>query len=301
MLRALAILCLLTACNFLPDEPIYMPPNNLDQEQAPEPLEPRDMNEELFNLILDEIEEHYAPIIEFFGGRLNIQRLWEDPTVNASAGQFDDVWIINMYGGLARRPEISPDGFTVVACHEIGHHLAGYPFVDIWAANEGSSDYFAILACTRKLWAGSAETLNIDTSTLASTAKKLCDQTWRGDDRKLCYRSMLAAKSVADLMATAEGIEVSFDTPDQNIVTLTEHSHPDAQCRLDTMMSASLCDAVWDDTLIPGINERRRNTIEAEEEANTVSCFREFTGSQSAMQDISRGFRPRCWYAPLLD
>ena len=32
---------------------------------------------------------------------------------------------IELNGGLARRPEVSSDGFTMVICHELGHFLAG--------------------------------------------------------------------------------------------------------------------------------------------------------------------------------
>src|SRR6478609_9034269 len=61
---------------------------------------------------------------------------------------------VHMYGGLARRPEVTPDGFTLVVCHEVGHHFGGYPFVRdaYWAANDGQADYFSTLACARRLW-----------------------------------------------------------------------------------------------------------------------------------------------------
>ena len=72
-------------------------------------------------------------------------------TVNANASQRGRTWIVNMYGGLARRPEITPDGFAMVLCHELGHHMGGFPFVSGWAANEGQSDLFATLSCGRIL------------------------------------------------------------------------------------------------------------------------------------------------------
>ena len=63
-----------------------------------------------------------------------------------------------MFGGLARRPEITADGFLLVVCHELGHHLAGYPFIDDWAANEGQADYFATQSCTKNIWQNDNET-----------------------------------------------------------------------------------------------------------------------------------------------
>ena len=49
---------------------------------------------------------------------------------------------------------MTPDGFALVLCHELGHHLAGNPRVQAWAANEGQSDYFSTQSCARELWSG---------------------------------------------------------------------------------------------------------------------------------------------------
>jgi hypothetical protein len=60
-----------------------------------------------------------------------------------------------VYGGLARHGEITPDGFALVLCHEIGHHLGGVPRysgANGWASNEGQSDYFAATKCLRRAW-----------------------------------------------------------------------------------------------------------------------------------------------------
>ena len=48
-------------------------------------------------------------------------------------------WVVAMFGGLARRPEVTKDAFQFVVCHEVGHHLAGWPFAYDWASNEGQS------------------------------------------------------------------------------------------------------------------------------------------------------------------
>ena len=47
---------------------------------------------------------------------------WKNDTVNANAQQRGRNWIVNMYGGLARRPEIFFRRFAMVLCHELGHH-----------------------------------------------------------------------------------------------------------------------------------------------------------------------------------
>ena len=121
------------------------PPNKL--HLTPSPLEKSNISQAKFNQIIDKAEQIYAPIIQSHRGKLVFNRLWKDNTVNASANQDGANWEVNMYGGLARRPEVTPDGFAMVVCHELGHHLGGYAFVNesemTWAANEGQSDYFA--------------------------------------------------------------------------------------------------------------------------------------------------------------
>ena len=99
-----------------------------------------------FNAVLDRLEKMYAPVIAKAGGNLKINRLWTDSTVNASAEQRGRTWLLNMYGGMARHPFMTVEGFATVACHELGHHLGGAPKIaswfgmNDWATNEGGAD-----------------------------------------------------------------------------------------------------------------------------------------------------------------
>ena len=101
----------------------FFPPNSLHLEKL---QSASSMTEERFKEIIDEVMVPYRPIVESHGAKLLVNYLWSDNTVNASAEQKGDTWIINMYGGLARRSEITDDGFAAVVCHELGHHLGGF-------------------------------------------------------------------------------------------------------------------------------------------------------------------------------
>src|ERR1044071_1087981 len=117
------------------------------------PLVTSAITQQEFNAVLDLIELRYRPIFFFFNANLVVNRFWNDSTVNAFARRSGNDWIIDMYGGLARRPEITADGFLVVACHELGHHLGGYYFYpNNWAASEGEADSYASQACARFIW-----------------------------------------------------------------------------------------------------------------------------------------------------
>jgi hypothetical protein len=268
----------------------FLPENNLHLKDS---LKKRsNVTEEMFNEIIDRGVELYKPIVEAHGADLQITRRWEDATVNASAMQYFGSWVVNMYGGLARRDEITPDGFTLVVCHELGHHLGGFPFASGWAANEGQSDYFGTLSCLRRFWIDDVMTNATFRDVIPETPKAACDSAWESEvEQNLCYRMVMAGKSTADLLGALGGTAVSFDTRDANEVSTTNHRHPAGQCRLDTYIAGATCTATFDIDVIPGkVNGSGRNNEAAEREAAVHSC--------TALDSYTAGLRPRCWFAP---
>ena len=87
------------------------------------------IDEAVFNQVIDEITAVYEPIVRANGDKMIVNRKWDDGTVNASAQRSGKKVIVNMYGGLARHSLITKDGFAIVMCHEMGHHLGGAPKV----------------------------------------------------------------------------------------------------------------------------------------------------------------------------
>lgn len=269
-----------------------LPPNDLHLQDG---MYQSNVTEEQFNEAIDLAEKIYAPLISsVFGANLRMNRLWSNSTVNASASQFGRTWSVNMYGGLARRPEVTVDGFTLVICHELGHHLGGYPFTSAWAANEGQSDYFATLSCARLLWHDDYELNASFRETIPKRPKYLCDQVWEYEhEQDLCYRMMEAGRSLAGLLSALRDQTVDFETPDLSVVSRTNNSHPAGQCRLDTYMAGALCKVEFDPEFIPGKGLGiRRNSAAAELESAAVSC--------AAIDGFEIGLRPNCWFKSLL-
>lgn len=238
------------------------------------------ITEDQFEAALVEVEAYYKPLVkELYGAELAVIRDWQDSTVNAYATRSGDQWEIHMFGGLARRHEITPDGFELVACHEIGHHLGGFPYVQDWAANEGQSDYFATLACAKHLWSPEIDLNATAAKRIPTYPKKLCDDSWGNqDDRNLCYRLALAGKSLADLLS---GGSARFESPDPSVVASTNNAHPGGQCRLDTYLAGAIC----------GINFDQRSVAKTERQSAKVSCL----ASRG-----EKGYRPQCWFKPHL-
>src|SRR5665647_952636 len=108
--------------------------------------------EEQFNNAVNKMQKHYEPFFEAIGRKYKVIADWNDGTVNAYANQNGKTSKVHMFGGLARHPKVTEDGFMLVICHETGHHLGGAPRSSSWASNEGEADFFATLKCAREIW-----------------------------------------------------------------------------------------------------------------------------------------------------
>ncbi|MGE3683141.1 MAG: hypothetical protein AB7G93_15570 [Bdellovibrionales bacterium] len=244
------------------------------------------LTEAQFNEVLDKVEAYYTPVIAELDATLVVNRDWEDPTVNASANQSGNRYVINMYGGLARHETITPEGFTLVACHEIGHHIGGAPKVsgwwNTWASNEGAADYFATLRCLRAVFPAdeNAKWAQAHEGEIDSVLKQRCEELYQTQDEEiLCMRSGMAGFSGASLFHAMHEEETvpRFDTPDPSEVTETDDNHPATQCRLDTYYQGGLC--VHDMSVPLSDSDYTQGTC-TEASGHTV------------------GLRPRCWFKP---
>lgn len=246
------------------------PPNNLDREDG---LHFTTMTEQTFNSIIDNYVKIYSPIVASHGAQLVVNKLWTNPTVNANASKQGNKWVLNMYGGLARRPEITPDGFALVLCHESGHLLAGFPFYSGQEmAVEGQSDYESTHSCAKEIWKN-------ERITRIQPRNELCDTRWSSQVyRGICSRSLEGGQSLANLLAVISGQPMpSPETPDTSVVSRTYQSHPKAQSRLDSYIAGAICRRDFDIKVMP----------KTQAEAFKYSCP---TGTI--------GERPRSWFKP---
>lgn len=258
------------------------------------------MTQEEFNSVIEKARKYYTPIVSAHGGSLVINGRWNDDTLNANASQWFGKWNVNMYGGLARHPEMTLDGFSMVLCHELGHHLAGFTFRKgamgfggVWAANEGQSDYFAAHSCSRELWKDELAVNASFRKTVKPLIQESCDKSWSTvEEQNLCYRINAGGESLARVLASLRDDPVmpTYETPDSNKVNKTDHNHPDAQCRLDTTYAATLCTATFDPEFIPGKSLSDPFGTSAEKEASQYSCME--------ISNHEDGLRPRCWFKP---
>lgn len=246
------------------------------------------IDEAVFKSTIQNAKDVYAPIFKSqYGAELIIIENWTDNTVNAYAQQSGKQWKVSMFGGLARDPLITRDGFLGVICHEIGHHIGGAPRKGLsWAANEGQSDYFATSKCLKKIFEKDIQaTSKFYTSSFRDLteeqklARKVCQEVYKShNERAICFRAALAGESLGRLLGSLGGnSNVKFSQPDPTIVVKTNHNHPKGQCRMDTFFQGALCDV--DHEVWPS------NSDAAE-------------GYCTSKDNFKIGLRPLCWYSP---
>lgn len=271
-----------------------LPPNTLHLQDNLFLTE--NMTKEEFEDLVTYIAAPYKPLAAKHGGNLVVNMLWDNSQVNASANRFFNAWHINMYGGLARRKEVTKDALALVVCHELGHHFGGFPFgAFTWATVEGQSDYFASQACIRKAWS-SQQALNAEFRTrVGEPEKKACDAAWATEDQQnLCYRIAEASFALTTMIAKIKNFpEPDFSKADNSFVGSTSQDHPKAQCRLDTLMHGALCPVTFDDNEIPGAGPFWTNNNENSERA----ALKNSCGTQGPYAFAAR---PLCWFKPRL-
>lgn len=261
----------------------FLPENNLSIPVGDKMA--GDMTEAKFLEIVGRVEKVYSPIVKAMGASLKMNNDWKSTTVNASAQQYGTVWQVNMYGGLARHRLTTNDGFMMVVCHELGHHLGGAPRYDNnsdWAANEGQADYFAGLKCMRRVLKNEDNIAAVSAMAIDAEATKQCMSIYKSaSEVALCQRVAMAGKSLGSLLGDLGGnSNVNFNTPDKKVVTVTNDNHPQAQCRLDTYFQAMLCDKSIDED---------------------VSKESPIPGACVKRDGYTSGVRPLCWYKPGAD
>lgn len=240
------------------------------------------MTEERFNEIASRVENFYVPLVKAKKSVLVFSKNWADPTVNASAIRFGGTaWFVNLYGGLARHPLVTDDGFMLVICHEMGHHLGGAPTVGgingFWAAVEGQADYFATMKCMKSLLKDDDNISITAEMEIDPFLKKTCaEKNSNQNEIALCERIGMASISVGELLSSLkDSAPINFETPDKSVVKKTDKTHPRAQCRLDTYLAGIVCD----------------NT----DEMNRKDPL---AGACLKRDGYTEGIRPLCWYKP---
>lgn len=259
----------------------FLPKNDL---QIPVSAKNAGLSEAEYHEVINKVEKVYAPVARLYGARLVMERKWESETVNAGTLRMNGgkKWVVNLYGGFPRHPEITRDGYALVICHEIGHHIGGapkklYEHGRIWASTEGQSDYFATLKCLRKVFRNEDNLKAIKDLKVPKFVQDECQKSFPTNwEIALCVRTAMAGLSVAKVNASIRRVDFpELGSVDASVVTSTQNAHPIPQCRLDTYFEGSICS-------VPS--------------SQPLSQVYEEKGTCHRKRNHTRGLRPLCWY-----
>jgi hypothetical protein len=196
------------------------------------------MSKAQFESITLAAERHYDKVASAAGERFVLIRNWNDDTVNAFCARNGNTVEVSVFGGLARQPEISPEGFALILCHEINHAFGGEPYIDVEnrISAEGQADFKAPQECFRAIFPALGFYAFRMTDSILGLVAALCLEVPRSE-RTLCHAALMGGVSVARLSAKIrKEPEPRYDTPDQTVVPETLLRYPKStQCRLDSL------------------------------------------------------------------
>lgn len=216
------------------------------------------VNESQFEQITDEIKQEFQGDFQKLGLRFVLNKQWKNTKRDAGIKIPKGEAILTITGEMARDQLMSEDGLRLLLCHEIGHVLGGAPKSSSghWSSNEGQADYYATSKCINRI----------------------IENDDRYNDR-VVEASLVLAKMLA-ISAGKPHEDISISNKDITRVSQTYNGHPNAQCRLDTLLAGLTC------PISPAIGFSDSNP-------NQGACLR-----SSINEDERDGARPRCWYRP---
>jgi hypothetical protein len=250
-------------------------------------IPPGAISQEKFLELATRTRAVYGPIFKKLKLNLSVEANWQNPDKNAYAFRRGKNAIVILSGGFARINFMTPDAYLAVICHEIGHHLGGYPKLNSswWASSEGQADYFATLKCMKNMLRGDKDNFAISRKLeLPTQVKHECYRQYRmsGENYNICLRSAKAAEDFGRALHHNRSLpdveRISLMNRSDRAVAVTEVGHPDPQCRVDTMYQGALCN------LPPTI---------------PLDYKDELKGTCHERKGHQLGTRPACWFSSI--
>ncbi len=194
--------------------------------------------------ILQSASHKVKPLYDRKGWKLKVGSDWNSQTENAYAqAPKNGAAILQFFGGLYRNQNMDNDGFLLVFCHEVGHHMAGQPASNWGLSVEGQSDYFATHTCMPMMLADQDNSSWVQRNRVSLRVMQLCNRVWGFNTSRsyLCQRTLSASEGVALFFHGNRDNKPTLWAKDHSHVETTNPRHPAAQCRLDTYVAGATC------------------------------------------------------------
>lgn len=208
------------------------------------------ITEHEFNDVLDTFESIFQPVVQRLGFSMEVERFWDDNTINAYAQKNGRLVKLSFFGGLARHKYMTKLGFALVVSHELGHIVGGYPFYrqSNYMAVEGQSDLYAASAAGKIL----LKNLSSYDSIAPEYGYEARDYCSDSKDQETCVKVLEGGISLGRVLASLGREPMpSYSRLDTVAVKRTMETHPRAQCRLTQYFLSALCNKDWNFYAIP--------------------------------------------------
>lgn len=207
-----------------------------------------------YEFVRNKFLEIYGPIINEVNGTIFQINLTDDYPDNLGGIDYaNGVAHIDVGSEVHLNNTINLESYTAVLCHEIGHFMGGYPKKkrgddgDSWASKEGQSDYYAAAVCLKKMLPHVPLLGRKIIVPEVTTAK--CKQVYKTTDEvALCerianasYEMVFSIYSIFHKFGDDGKYHYKPSLTQQESKYLGDVEYPNVQCRLDTMVAASLC------------------------------------------------------------
>ncbi len=216
------------------------------------------LNQAQFDSILEEVQNEFQTDMQALDLQFTLNKQWKSEERLASIKIPQGKAILSISGFMARQELMSEDSFRLLLCHEVGHVLGGAPKQSPghWSSTEGQADYYSTAKCIKRLIPENDEQYS---------------------------RVKAASLALAQMDAIGNGNHpesVSLDKRDSSQVMASITTHPNSQCRLDTMIAGLNC------SVDPHIDFDTTNS-------DIGACVR-----RSSDEEMRNAARPRCWFRP---
>lgn len=242
------------------------------------------ISEEEFRENFTRVTDHYLPQFKAQGLEVNVILDWSNSWMNAQTGWTGAKSIKFFFSGaLARIKYMTPDALLFVACHEVGHHLGGFPKKDGgWATAEGGADYFAALKCMRTILKGDEKNSRAQSLEIHPEVRARCHEVYADEDEYfICLRTAQAGDDMGRAFkhfATKAPVGSLFFSELPNVTT-TLSGYPSHACRVETAYQGAIC---------------------SRGPEYPISYKDEASGYCHENNGDTFGMRPRCWFVPTL-
>lgn len=239
------------------------------------------LTEKDFRELINRVRKVYDPVFEASGYEVEYLLYWDVEEGNAMTSEAKDkkkAYFL-FSGGLLRARYMTKDGFLFAACHEIGHHLGGFPKEKElpWCSVEGEADYFANLRCMKEVLKGDPENAKAGELDLPRNIRKKCEKMFSDEESvNICLRSTKAAEDAFRfLQAKERGADADPSLFNQILAPVDETimRYPDHACRAETAYRGAICD----------------RTGEMSDTDETMGACHKKNGDRA-------GMRPSCWF-----